>query len=231
MTDKKAPVTRAPAKKVAAKKVVASKPAAKKVVTSTTAAKKVAASTTAATPEPAPIVPAAPTSNSGDPSIRSIPRSGRPQLVLAAVAALLLVAIVTLAVVNQRDEGSPGAGRDATKVVEPHVEALLSYTPTTVLSELQEESGWLTSDFADEYARLVTDTIAPAATASAVVTTAKVTASGVESATADRVVLLMFVNVSTTSQGVTEPTVSGSRIEVTAVKTGGTWQIKNLQPL
>lgn len=152
-----------------------------------------------------------------------------PLLPLAAV--VLLVAVLVIGYLNLGHDRDVAAGEDAAEAVEPYVEQLLSYTPATVGSDLDDEQEWLTGDFARDYADLVTGTIAPAATGGGVATQASVTAVGVDSASSDRVVVLMFVNVSTTSTAAPEPQISGSRLQVTALEVDGEWRISEIRPV
>ncbi|GAA1750574.1 hypothetical protein [Aeromicrobium alkaliterrae] len=162
------------------------------------------------------------------------PRRGagwRSWPVLPILAAVLLAAVLVVGFLNLRHDRGVAAGDDAVSAVEPHIEQLLSYTPSTVASDLESESTWLTGDFARDYEDLVNGTIAPAASEGGVQTTASVTAVGVDSASSDRVVMLMFVNVSTTSTAAPDPQISGSRLRVTALEIDGEWKISEIRPL
>ena len=143
----------------------------------------------------------------------------------------MLVAVLLVGFLNVRHDRDVAAGDVAVSAVEPHVEQLLSYTPSTVASDLDSEREWLTGDFARDYEDLVTSTIAPAASEGGVETTASVTGVGIDSASSDRVVMLMFVNVSTTSTAAPEPQVSGSRLRVTALQVDGEWRISEIRPI
>lgn len=163
-----------------------------------------------------------------DPDLR---RGWRSWPTVPVLAVGLLLAVLVVGLVNLRHDRAVTAGDDAVAAVEPHVEQLLSYTPSTVASDLDTEREWLTGDFARDYDDLVTGTIAPAATAGGVETTASVTGVGVDSSSSDRVVMLMFVNVSTTSTAAPEPQVSGSRLRVTALEVDGEWRISEIRPI
>lgn len=158
-------------------------------------------------------------------------RGKRSRPIVPLLACGLLLAVLVVGFLNLRHDRAITAGDDAVAAVEPHVEQLLSYTPSTVASDLDVEREWLTGDFARDYDDLVTGTIAPAATAGGVETTASVTGVGVDSSSSDRVVMLMFVNVSTTSTAAPEPQVSGSRLRVTALEVDGEWRISEIRPI
>jgi len=156
------------------------------------------------------------------------PRVARSRWLLPLVLALL--GGVLFAVNDRHDANADGAD-DARAAVAAHVEELLTYDYREIDADLARESSWLTGSFADEYSDLVTDKIGPAARKAKVVTEARVAASGVVSAEHDEVDLLLFVNVTTTSSELTEPRVSGSRLEITAKYVDGEWRISSLDPV
>ncbi|KQY58249.1 hypothetical protein ASD11_00835 [Aeromicrobium sp. Root495] len=160
---------------------------------------------------------------------RVVGRQGRGPL-LPVVTLVLAVALVVLVVVNVLHVRGESPRDEAPKEVAAHVVKLLSYTPTTVSSDLASEQKWLTGDFREEYSKLVTGTVAPAATKGGVTAEAEVTARGVESSTRDRVVLLLFVNITSTRASAKEAEVQGSRVRVVAQRVDGTWKISDLSP-
>jgi len=145
-------------------------------------------------------------------------------IALAGLAAFLFV-------VNARHDAAEADGAEARKVVAGHVEQLLSYDYRSIEEDLAREKGWLTGSFADDYSALVTDEIAPAAAKVKVVTDARVGASGITSTDNDEVELLLFVTVTTRSEELDEPRVSGSRLAVTAELVDGEWRISALDPV
>lgn len=148
--------------------------------------------------------------------------------VLAIVALITAIAVVSWMAHSQRVEDDRAA--EAQKEVGTSLVRLLSWTPRSVLSELDDEKGLLTGDFADDYAELVQDTIGPAARKSGLSSTAEIRASGVISQDGDKTELLYFVNVTVTGKGQKDEVV-GSRIRVTAVERDGTWLIEKYDPI
>jgi len=148
---------------------------------------------------------------------------------LAPVALLALAGALFL--VDQRHDAAASDGAEARKAVAAHVEQLLSYDHRTIEDDLAREKDWLTGSFADDYASLVTDEIAPAAARAKVVTDARVSASGVTSTDDGEVELLLFVTVTTRSEELDAPRVSGSRLAVTAELVDGEWRISALDPV
>jgi Mce-associated membrane protein len=160
-------------------------------------------------------------------SVRSIALGGRGWLVPLALIALAGI----LFVVNQRHDAAASDSEEARKVVAAHVEQLLSYDHRTIEDDLAREKDWLTGSFADDYVSLVTGEIAPAAARVKVVTDARVSASGVTSTGNGEVELLLFVTITTRSEELDTPRVSGSRLAVTAELVDGEWRISALDPV
>lgn len=133
--------------------------------------------------------------------------------------------------VNERHDANADGGVEAQAAVTAHVEELLTYDYREIDDDLARERDWLTGSFEDEYSDLVTDKIGPAAREAKVVTEARVASSGVVSAEHDKVDLLVFVNVTTSSSELAEPRVSGSRLEITAEYVDGEWRISSLDPV
>lgn len=159
-------------------------------------------------------------------------RRGRAvPLVLVALALALAVAAGVLAWANHRQAQELAAGEEAMDVVPSRIEELLSYTPSTVASDITTEKQWLTGDFADELTARITDRVAPAAEEAEVTTEASVTAVGVDTQSRDRVELLLFVNVTTSTAKAEEPEVQGSRVRVVAQRVGDDWLISDLVPV
>jgi len=160
-------------------------------------------------------------------SFRSLALGRRAWLVPLALIALAGI----LFVVNERHDAAASDGTEARKVVAGHVEQLLSYDYRSIEDDLAREKAWLTGSFADDYSSLVSDEIAPAAAKVKVVTDARVSASGVTSTDDGEVELLLFVTVTTRSEELDAPRVSGSRLAVTAQLVDGEWRISALDPV
>jgi len=150
---------------------------------------------------------------------------------LGAVVIALVVALVWVVRTDHRDASRDRAAAQAKATAATSIASLLTYTPTTVSTDLAKESRLLTGSFAKDYRRLVTEVVAPAAKKGQVSTKADVTGVGVTSAQPDAVTLLVFVNVTTTSKDATDPRLSGSRLRVTLDRVGATWRISALDPV
>lgn len=119
----------------------------------------------------------------------------------------------------------------AMKAARAHVVDVLSYDFPTVGKDMQRAEANLTGDFADDFTKMADDLIVPTARAKGIRTHAEVTSAGVVRSSADEVVVLLFVNQTTTSRQVPEPTLDGSRLEVTVERAGTGWLISRLRPL
>jgi Mce-associated membrane protein len=121
--------------------------------------------------------------------------------------------------------------RQARAAAARSVPAVLSYRPATVESALKRERTLLGEPFADDFATLVRDDIAPTARKRGITTRATVVSNGVSLVDGRSVTLLMFVNVATTERASKEPVVTGSRLKVTMRQDGDRWLIVGLDPV
>jgi len=156
---------------------------------------------------------------------------GTARWVVIVLILLLALASAVLAFDDGRSAARDRRAVEASNVGTERVAALLSYTPSTVRSDLDSELGWLGGDFHDDYAELVEKTIAPAATKAGITVKAEVVASGVEKVDGDKVTLLMFINVDTTAKKIKTPRLTGSRVRVVLQEDGDDWKIVSFTPL
>lgn len=147
-----------------------------------------------------------------------------------AIVGLGLLAVV-LGVAVHSDHVAEQRQREARAAAAKGVPAILSYRPTTVTSELRKERALLGKPFADEFATLVHDVIAPKAKERGITTRATVVSNGVSFVDGRTVTLLMFVNVATTERASKEPVITGSRLKVTMRQDARRWQIIGLDPV
>jgi len=147
-----------------------------------------------------------------------------------AIVVLALVAL-GLGIGIHREQVAEQRQREAKAAAAKSVRAVLSYRPSTVVSELKQERKLLGQPFADDFTTLVRDVIAPKAEKRGITTRATVVSNGVSSSDGRTVTLLMFVNVATTERAAKEPVVTGSRLKVTMRQTDHKWQIVGLDPV
>lgn len=178
-----------------------------------------------------------PLRRAGDGLVQRINRvpARRAQIVFAVVC---LIAVIAFAVTGyftyqvrlqnkHRDDQA-----QALSVMRISVPKLLSYNGNTDLNqEFTAKYDLLTGKFRDDFTSLTKSSIIPAAAEHRIVTNAKVAESGVISSTDDSVSVLMFINQTTTSSEDPAPQLDGSRVKITAVRSGDQWKIGGLQPV
>lgn len=175
---------------------------------------------------------------------QSVAPPRRWQLVLGTtygvVVLALLVALGVMTVQNTTgwplhptltSHATDQARTDAVKAANEDVVALLSYDYKTVDDELAKARGSLTGPFLDDYTKLTSTVVAPAAKDQNIVTKATVVGSSVVSADPNRVVALLFINQNTTTKTAPEASSSGSRVTLTMDKVGDRWLVSALSPV
>ncbi|MGX7698439.1 hypothetical protein [Gordonia polyisoprenivorans] len=151
-------------------------------------------------------------------------------LCVVAVAALAVTGYFTYQVRTQDQQRDDRA--QALAAMRAGVPNLLSYNGNGDLKkEFAAKYDLLTGKFRNDFTNLTTSSIIPAATQHHIVTNAKIAEAGVISSTDDAVSVLMFINQTTTSTDDPTPKIDGSRIKITAVRSGDQWKIGGLQPV
>lgn len=123
------------------------------------------------------------------------------------------------------------AEREARDSAQTRVPKVLSYDFNTVDSEFPTATQNLTGKFRDDFGKLGTSVIIPAAHRDAIVTKATIVGTAVVSAGRDEVTLLLFLNQETTSTKYQGPRLDGSRVRVTMTRDSGTWLISDITPV
>ncbi|MGZ4533683.1 MAG: twin-arginine translocation pathway signal [Mycobacteriaceae bacterium] len=158
----------------------------------------------------------------------------------AAVVLALVVAVGVLLVLNTTgwplhpkltSDAVDQARTDGLRAANDDVVALLSYDFKTVDDELKKARESLTGPFLDDYTKLTTTVVAPAAKDQNITTKATVVGSAVVSAEPTHVVALLFINQSTTTKTAPEASSSGSRVTLTMDKVGDRWLVSALSPV
>lgn len=144
-------------------------------------------------------------------------------LALVAFGILAFRAVQASAVDRARSEGV-AAARTAAK-------AVLSYDYRQLDRDFKTASGYLTGTFATEYAKTTSTVVRPTATQTNAVVVAEVRAGSVVSATPDRVVTLLFVNQTTTSNRLEQPRTDFNRVRLTMDHVNDRWLISDIDAL
>ena len=159
-------------------------------------------------------------------------RPGGLVLVVAAALVVALVATAALLVVRARgDERVEQARSAAMAAGERHAVTLLSYDHRHLDRDFARAEAVLTGSFADDYAQTTEKVVRPTAEQVKAVVTAEVVSSSVVRASEDRVVLLLFVDQTTTSTRLEGPKVDLNRVRMTLTRTGGEWLVSAVDAL
>jgi Mce-associated membrane protein len=190
---------------------------------------------TAAEPEPETTPPKVETEDRTTAPVRpSSAGSGPGRTVIAGVLALLLVSLAVLGAVAYRihTDNQVEAARDqAQGAARNHVVDILSYDYRHLDADFARGRDALTGKFADDYAETTSEVIRPSAEQYQAVVKAEVAKSSVVSGTANRVVVLMFVNQTTTSTRLDGPKVDLNRVRLTMNKVDGQWLVSDVDAL
>lgn len=148
------------------------------------------------------------------------------------VAVLALVGAGIMFQLGSKERSADDDDAEAVRVATASIQTLLSYTAATVDQELLDEKGLLTGKFADGYEKLVTEALAPAAKKGNMTTSAVVKgAAPVEGSKAGIVSVLMFLDVTTTATGQTQPGLTASRLIVSMKQVDGKWRVSEITPI
>jgi Mce-associated membrane protein len=163
------------------------------------------------------------------------PGSGRfGTRLLAGLLALALSALTAFGLVAYRvrsDQRVETARDQAMAAAHDHAQAILSYDYRHLDADFAAARATLTGGFARDYKVTTTTLVRPGAEQYHVVVKAEVAAQSVVSATADQVVVLLFVNQTTTSTRLDGPKVDLNRVRLTLVKRGGDWLVNKVVAL
>jgi Mce-associated membrane protein len=168
--------------------------------------------------------------------VESTSERGRrvPGWLLVALSALLAVVVAALAVVVTLDRRAAAVDRataDATSAGRAAAVRLLSYDHRHLDADFAAGKALTTAPFSAQYARTTSQAVKKVATDTKATVTADVASVGVEQASSDRVVLVLFVNQTTTSTRLQRPQVDQNRVEMTLVPRGGRWLVSQVSGL
>jgi len=154
---------------------------------------------------------------------------------LAAGLAVLLVVAVGAAAVTAfrvRDAAATERARSAALAAAgSHAQAILSYDHRTLDADFARAQQVITGSFKDEYAETTSKVVRPTATQYKAVVKAEVTSAAVVRATGERVVVLLFIDQTTTSTRLTKAKRDASRVRMTLVRSGGRWLVSAVDAL
>ncbi|HEX5511698.1 MAG TPA: hypothetical protein VFX41_08280 [Actinomycetales bacterium] len=136
---------------------------------------------------------------------------------VAAVTALLCAAAGWLVAAERQQQAVSDARTAALAQARTAAETVLSYDHASLDEDFRSALAVSTGEFAEEYRRTSDEVVRPLATKTQAGVVARVVDAGVVSASADRVVVLVFVNQTTTSNRLDAPKTDLNRVRMTMV--------------
>ena len=163
-------------------------------------------------------------------------REGRrtPDLLLLAAGVVALALVLTAAALTVKARGEDRTERARTEAVaaaESRAVDLLSYDYRHLDRDFGRAERGLTGQFAQDYAHTTDAVVRPTAEEVHAVVKAEVVSSSVVRAAQNKVVVLLFVNQTTTSTRVQGPQVDLNRVRMTLTRVGDDWKISALTAL
>jgi Mce-associated membrane protein len=161
-------------------------------------------------------------------------RHRRPDLVLVAavlVVAVLLVTAVLLTVRARSADRAEQARTAATAAAEAAAVDLLSYDYRHLDRDFARARSHLTGRFVADYTTTTQHTVRPLAPQVHAVVKATVASSSVVRASENKVVVLLFVNQTTTSTRLDAPRTDLNRVRLTMTRVGGGWKVSKVAAL
>lgn len=149
-------------------------------------------------------------------------------LVVVVLAACTVLVAVRARAVEQRDDARVAAQAAA----EAAATAVLSYDYRRLDRDFARAQRLLTGQFAKDYAKTTDKVVRPSAEQVQAVVTADVAASAVvRTPSGDEVVVLLFVNQTTTSTRLEGPKVDLNRVRMTMREVDGVWKVADVDAL
>ncbi len=176
-------------------------------------------------------VPPAPMRDEKDRPARAATRLDPLLLVAGLVVAVLLVTAGLLTVRARSADRAEQARTEATAAAEATAVDVLSYDYRHLNRDFARAKAGLTGDFVDDYAKTTRTVVRPTATEVKAVVKADVAASSVVRADPNRVVVLLFVNQTTTSTRLDAPKVDLNRVRLTMDRVDGRWLVSKVVAL
>ncbi|MCS4257861.1 Mce-associated membrane protein [Rhodococcus erythropolis] len=108
--------------------------------------------------------------------------------------------------------------------------AILTYKSDTVDADLGAATSRVTGTFGDYYRTFTRDVVAPAAKEKQISTSATVVGKAISEFSADKAIVVVFLNQTTTTADVTEPTATSTTIRVEVERHGDNWLVSKFDP-
>lgn len=193
-------------------------------------------------PPPAPLTKAVPpgarprsTAAAADPPAERGGRRVALAVAAVAVTALLVVAAVVVTVLDRQQQRVDDARTAALEQARTAAGSVLSYGYTTLDEDFDEALALSTGQFREDYERTSEGAVRDVATQTEAEVKADVISAGVVSASADRVVVLLFVDQTTVSNRLDRPQTDQNRVRLTMVRStsgeGPDWLVEQVEAL
>ena len=161
-------------------------------------------------------------------------RTPRPDLLMLGAVVVVVALVVTAALLSVGARGADRTEQARTAAVAAAESAavdVLSYDYRHLDRDFARAHRQLTGGFADDYRRTTERVVRPTAQQVHAVVKAEVVASSVVRAGQNRVVVLLFVNQTTTSNRLDAPKVDRNRVRMTMARVDGNWLVSQVDAL
>jgi Mce-associated membrane protein len=149
----------------------------------------------------------------------------------AALAVLACAAAAWLVVLDSQHQALADARTAALVQARGHAEVILSYSHETLDEDFESALAVSTGEFEQEYRRTSEEAVRRLAEETQATVEAEVVSAGVVSAEPGQVVVLLFVNQTTTSDRLEQPATDLNRVRLTMVDRGGEWLVAAVDAL
>lgn len=152
-------------------------------------------------------------------------------LAVVAIAASTLTALAAVRVSHRHELDQ--ARHQAVIAARSSVETILSYDYRNLTKDFADAEALCTPKFRKKYVKTTAAVVEPLAAKYRATTTAVIApgAAGVITVSANRALVLVFVNQTVTNSRLAAPRLDRSRINVSLVRSGGRWLVDDLQPV
>ncbi|NMN93765.1 twin-arginine translocation pathway signal [Antrihabitans stalactiti] len=157
--------------------------------------------------------------------------SVRSLLVLLLAAASVAGWAYLFLVVRPDDQAlAPDRQQAAVDAAADAAVAILSYKSDTVDTDLAAANSRVTGTFGDYYKTFTRDVVAPAAKEKKISTSATVVGKSISEFSADRASVVVFLNQSTSTADIAQPTVTSTTLRIEVERHGDTWLVSKFDP-
>ena len=168
---------------------------------------------------------------------RGLPRVLRKVKVVPAILVLLLLISGGAAAwmyfnrFQPNQHTDPSVARAVVNAASDGTIAMLSYSPESLDKDFATAKSHLSGDFLLYYTQFTDQIVAPAAREKSLKTTAHVMGAGLSELHPDSAVVLVYVDQTTTSKDMPDPSMSASTVLVSMARVNARWLITKFDPI